>query len=154
MRDWIEPAVLLPPGERPSPGSRVEGRDTGSLRRTCTIQSRKAGDDDVNDAAIDFHSRFGTFPTVLLASPATYRRIGMVADKQNLYGPDGERPEEGQFCEIGIFSAEEYELRCACEDELPDWAIVLVSDSDPGGGGVWAPDEDTELPEPREGVAS
>ena len=137
VRRWTKPAVMDRYSKRPAP------RDVGAWRKSYFISARSTWDDDVNAAAYDFHERFGVFPNVLLANTATYRRIGMLIDKENIRGPDGERPEEGEFCELGSFLGAAYKLECAYDEELVDWAVSLVYSSDSRDGAVWAPDDDT-----------
>ena len=115
------------------------------LRRTYSITSWVAWDDEVHEAAQEFRGRFSLAPNILLTSEVTYARIDMAVKKEKLRGPNGEPAPEDEYTPISIFTGPDYELELFVDDALPTCRFSLLWDDDPGGGdGEDVPDEDTD----------
>ena len=119
------------------------------LRRTYAIGSWLRWDDDVNAFAQDFKGAFGLFPNLLLASSPTLAHFDLAARRDKLTDPDGQRPEDGEYASIGLFSGDGYALDFCIDEMVPSKAVSLIFDSDPDGGGEPVPDEDTSVGPPQ-----
>jgi len=118
------------------------------LRRTYSIESWRTWDDAIDGFARDFNRAFGLFPNLLLGSSSTLAHIDMAAKRDKLTDPDGQRPEDGEYAAIGLFSGDGYALDFCIDERVPSKAVSLIFDSDPDGGGEPVPDEDS-VADPR-----
>lgn len=112
-------------------------------RRTYNIESWRTWDDDLDGFARDFNRAFGLFPNLLLASSSTFAHIDMAAKRDRLTSPTGERPAEGEYAGIGLFSGDGYQLEFCINERVPSKAVSLIFDTDPDGDGEPLPEEDT-----------
>lgn len=126
---------------------------TTPLLRSYRLDDWLTWDDQVHAFASNFRERFGLYPNVLVASDATHRRIAMASKPANLRGPKGESATPGEYHEISAFCTEAYELEFYEGDELAEKAILLMWESEPGGGGEADIDDEEEEPAPIAHVA-
>jgi hypothetical protein len=113
-------------------------------RKTFFISNWRIWDDIINEAVAFFHEYFAIYPTILLASDVTLRRIDMATDRSRVRGPDGKTPAPGTYARIDGFETVLYRLDFYIHDRLPDGYFALLFDSDPDGGEP-IPEEDNDL---------
>ena len=131
------------PGTVVAVGPQVPGFGYVSDAARAVPESRDL-DDEVHGFANDFRALFGLYPNILRASPATFARLDMAAEKANIRGVNGERAEG--HTPLSDFVASGYSLMFVVGEELAVGAVVLLWDGDPDGGGE-VPDEDTPVSE-------
>jgi len=125
------------------------------LRKTFIIENWKSWDHEIDSSTMAFYSQFSIYPNVLLANKTTLSRIDIIANKENIKGPNDEKPGKYEYVGIGSFRAEEYVLNICFDNKLPDKHISLIYDSDPDDdGGEPVPEEDTETKDTREYLAN
>lgn len=114
------------------------------VRRTYTITGWARWDHDIHQAVEDFRERLGHTPNLLLASEVTHARIDMAARKDNILGPEGELPDDGEYTPLAAFHGADYTLEFCIDDDVPEGRFSLIYDDDPDGdGGEPVPDDDT-----------
>jgi hypothetical protein len=57
------------------------------------------------------------------------------ANRDRLTSPTGERPAEGEYAGIGLFTGAGYQLEFCVHERVPSKAVLLVFDTDPDGDG-------------------
>lgn len=112
-------------------------------RRTYRIDEWLSWDHEIDEFVNDFTLHFLCSPNILLASRPTFARINMIADPDNIANPDGDRPEPGEYAQIGRFDGDGYQLRFCIHPRMHDQQVALLYDSNPDSKEP-LPDEDSE----------
>ncbi|MCB9731990.1 MAG: hypothetical protein H6745_05080 [Deltaproteobacteria bacterium] len=92
-----------------------------AVRRTYVLDDFDLWDKGLHDAATDFHTTFGAYPTHVLAHPTAFSRFLAAADPENLRELDGAPlaadvdPDDGA---IGVFETDDYTLEVIDDPSL------------------------------------
>ena len=110
--------------------------DSGILQLTGIIPDFSKWDDTINLYAEKFHEQFNVYPNILLACDLTYRKIDLYAQMHpdRLIDPDGIESMETSdvpYQGISCFTADDYELECCFDYDLPEGSFTLVFDETP-----------------------
>jgi hypothetical protein len=121
------------------------------LKLTGVITDFSIWDDTIHLYAVKFHDQFNVYPNILLASDCTYRKIDLYAQMHPnrivITDDDGNIETIGTSDEpyngLSHFVAEDYELECCLDSDLPEGSFTLIFDEAPDFDGepVEKPDE-------------
>lgn len=104
------------------------------VRVRFEITSWVLWDDEIHLHVEAFRTHHGLAPHILVASSATFRRIDIVAKKERLVDGQGGRAPPNEYAVVSSFSGADYLLEFCVDERIPAGSVVLVYDSDPGGG--------------------